>query len=110
MDESATGEITMELEMQWDGNPNIVLDTCAVTSCPMKVLNAKLENVDRAAEIVAPSGRLGAHKRSSYQVEILEGMASRIIEDMSGDTLNVSISKHYTLYQSQLSALEIFCA
>ena len=26
MNEGDPGEITMELEMQWDGNPNVILD------------------------------------------------------------------------------------
>ena len=44
VDESAAGEITMELEMQWDGNPNIVLDivTKVGVALPIQVLLALL--------------------------------------------------------------------
>lgn len=40
MEESDPGEITMELEMQWDGNPNVILDivTKVGVALPIQVL------------------------------------------------------------------------
>ncbi|KAI4316348.1 hypothetical protein L6164_024336 [Bauhinia variegata] len=48
-EESGTGRVTMEIEMQWDGNPNIVLDikTRVGVSLPIQVKNIGFTGVFR---------------------------------------------------------------
>ncbi|XP_015572574.1 synaptotagmin-4 [Ricinus communis] len=108
-DESGAGSVTMELEMQWDGNPNIVLDinTRVGVALPIQVKNIGFTGVFRLIfkPLVEEFPGFGAisyslrHKKKlDFKLKVVGGEISAIpgISDAIEETIRDAIEDSIT--------------